>query len=304
MRNAHIIITSYEEERIKMGLKYYPSYKIYVGYNKEPYPGDHEAVAKETEYNIVNILTEMGELTQEENELLIKEIEERFSSTPPKPLKKHNYSKVEFFPVNFYNFRESLLTLYEIMYKEIRLKNRVVINVSGGTRPVALASVVVSMILGGEKNCTPFYFLARKWQKDEKIRTRRAGIVTGEGVMGEEILILPIFDLSDLIPGEDIEQAIILSLREKPLRSIGEIAKKIRETFRDVYDQLAGYSKEIETEKAKRLIIAKLNHYVRKLAEDKKLINKRHRHIELTDIGKLIADFLNIKRRIDELHKI
>jgi len=241
---SHVLLTGLDYERIELGLRMYPGYRVCVVKNGNPRK-EHEELVKEIDENIYEILKKLG--YKEEN--------------------------IIWWPTDFYHFDKALASIYELLLIEKREGREPVINITSGTKPVALAATLAAALV----RCGVIYFAAKEYARV------KGGEVISRGVIPEPIVIAPLFELGDvLLPHSNEERRIILHLLKSETLNV-----KVKNV------------KEILTEgnvrkKPQKSEIAKYAYYVNKLSRER-LIEVEKGNISLTELGRLVGMLLEKK---------
>jgi len=187
--------------------------------------------------------------------------------------------------VDFYQFEEAITTAYRIIYEESVQGNEVFVNISGGTRPVAIA---LTYACSFHKTGKPLYFPAKDYEKVD-------GEFVSSGVADTPSEIKPIqtLNMSDIMPESIEEKQILLGLLEVG-QNIGMTDLLI--TLGEIEDE----PPEDDGSRSKRNSnIQKHHRYGRKLV-DQDLLQKIGSDYELTDTGELIAKLVRVERNIEQ----
>jgi hypothetical protein len=227
---THVLLTGLDYERIEHGLRVYPGYRVCIVKNGYPRK-EHEELVREIDENILKILKKLG--YKEEN--------------------------IIFWPIDFYHFDKALVSIYELLLREKSEGREVILNVTSGTKLVALAATLAAAIA----KCGVVYFSAAEYKREK-------GEVVSRGVVHEPFIISPLFELAEiLLPRSEEETEIILRLLKGSAKSVTEILTS-------------------EGKKPDKRKIAKYTYYVNKLSREK-LVNVQKDNISLTDLGNLVG---------------
>lgn len=194
-KRIHIIPTSLDEDRLEGIFEIRPD-RVYILYNGDPIE-KHEDIAEDTKENAVEIA---------EKHVPNGDIEPR--------------------GIDFYHFKEALTDIYRIFYREKLRENDVFINLSGGTKPVAVAlAFTCSLTNSGE----PYYYAAEEYSTED-------GNVKTSGMVEEryELPQLTSIDFSNTIPDNEQKQNMIRWLLKSEDRiGVTEMLKNAQEINQD-----------------------------------------------------------------------
>lgn len=255
-RRVHVIPISRHLDRLAEPLKKYRADRVYIISNKNPVD-THKEINDEL-LDEVRILVKNHTQCYETDEVIEEEID-------------------------FYRFSNAVSGLYKILYKEKLNENEVIINISGGTRPVAIASSYTCSFSGiGE----PIYYVAEKYKLDSQIGSSK-------GVLESPFSVSPLntgaLDLSDKIPESEEKIDIILGLEafggESQMKKILVNAGKITDVPSENTDR--------------QKIIQRYHSHANKLVE-MKVIEKEDGMYSLTSTGELFAEMIKVQREVKE----
>lgn len=261
-KRTHILLTSYEEDRLAAGLEEWAVDKVIIVYNKNPLP-KHQSAAKET-----------------------REIAKKLVESKTNVFNKAG--GIEEVGLDFYHFKEATVGLYEILYREKLLGNEVFINISGGTRPAAIASIFACALCGVGN---PIYFFAEGYNK----KTTGSGnfipasVGVDKSVHTVEMLDT-LFNLQSTIPSrtEEVEILLALSSVGGNYSSLSQILERI------------GVEKPFGKRQAiKQQVISKYYRSVVSL-ESRKFIERNRKRMKLTLMGTVAADILKARKNVEE----
>jgi hypothetical protein len=186
---------------------------------------------------------------------------------------------------NFYQLSEALIDIFEIIYREKALGNDVIVNLSGGTKPVAIALVFACSLADAGQ---PFY-IPKKYGVNED------GTPEPLGPYDELFaanLVKPL-NIKGIIPSKENKRRLLKSL----LRSEGQLGVK------SILVSVGLVSKkppQNEDEKEARMREIQRHHrYASHLADDG-LFQKQDSTYQLTEMGELIAKLVKIMDRVDK----
>jgi len=240
---THVLLTGLDYERIEHGLRMFPAYRVCIVENGFP---------------------------KEEHKVLVEEINDRLMEI----LKRLGYKdeNIVHWPINFYDFGDALASIYELLLQETKEGHEVILNITSGTKPVALAATLA----GALAKCGIVYFAAKEYRRGSH------GEVVSKGVIQEPVYIGPLFELVEiLLPHSEEEMKILLYLLKKDSKE----AKSVTEILSE------GGKKPNKKE------IAKYAYYVNKLSKEK-LLNIEKNAISLTELGILIAKLIQKRIKI------
>lgn len=177
---------------------------------------------------------------------------------------------------DFYNFDTALADVYEILYREKRESNDISVNISGGTKPLAIAVSFACALMDLDE--PPFYIPKNYSRNDEGIHT--SGIDSNA-----KIVPLDPIDISGMFPSNEEEKKLLRFLYQSEYEEIG---------VTDLLEEVG----EFENSDSRRTI--QNTYYDRrdKLA-DRGLLNYDGDEISFTPSGDLIARLLDIQDKID-----
>jgi len=200
---THVLLTGLDYERIELGLRMYPGYRVYVVKNGFPRK-EHVELVREIDEQIVKILTQLG----------------------------YSDENIKFWPVDFYHFDKALASIYELLLLEKKEGREPIINITSGTKLMALAATIAAALV----KCGVIYFAAREYK-------RVGGEVVSRGVIPEPIVIGPLFELGDvLLPRSEEERKIILALLKKEAKNVKEILIQVDPKKRPLKSEIARYA--------------------------------------------------------------
>jgi hypothetical protein len=260
-KRVHIIPTSLETERVGKIFDDTVPDKVYILYNTDPH-GFHEDLNEEVLENARSVVREKTMCYDRES--------------------------VEEEGIDFYHFNEALIDVYEIIYRESYLGNDIYVNLSGGTRPVAIAlAFACSLAATGEL----MYYPAADYEENEGEVPSSTGVLDGF-----EVAPFAPLNMKDIIPSEDGQEELILDLvDEKEAIGITDLLIKM--------DKIASDPPEDEEEKSERSKkIQKYHRHARKMTEDE-LLDRENGNYELTETGRLIAKLIKVRQEVESKHQ-
>ena len=256
-KRTQLIATSLEYERIEQGLREWQPDKVIIVTNIAPLP-THKEVAEVT-------LEKTKELVKKSTRL------------------NFHHGSIEIAPVDFYHFNVALPSLYEVVYREKKLGNQLIVNLAGGTRPVAIASVFACALCGFG---FPVYLVAETYDTN-RTRTR----VGARGVIDSTFPIEmtdTLFNLEKLIPQVNEELTIIRVL----LDSVGYSSRLT------AILQKTTNARKPTVDKPSSSEYTRYTRAIQKL-EKQNFLKKSGRTLSLTEIGKVVGNIIRAKERID-----
>lgn len=198
----------------------------------------------------------------------------------------HERAGIENIEVNFYDFEETLITVYELMYRETQLGNDVYVNVSGGTKPVAIAMVFACAITETER---PPYYVPREYQEEEG-----AAVTTGILDKPVQISTLHVFNLANLLPSDDEKSRIIRWLLsvDAPIGVTDLLVEKGR-VPEDPAETMP------DPEESRNSVVQRYHRHANQLVNER-ILTKAEGAISLTETGFLIGRILEVRQTVDE----
>lgn len=185
-------------------------------------------------------------------------------------------------PVDFYRFHKALIDTYKLIYRESRLENEVFVNISGGTKPVAVAlSYACSLAETGQ----PLYFPGKDYESEN-------GQAKSQDVVQQafEVDPLQLLDITDVLPSEREQEDLILGL-------LTSGPKGVTETIAD----LGMIESEPPSDEGKRSnrqkTIQRFHRHATKLSEDR-ILEKFDSKYRLTESGELVAKLIQVRRDV------
>jgi hypothetical protein len=263
---AHAVLTVTDTDNIIAGLKMYPGYKIYVGYNKHSILNGEKDEVKAI-YSVFNVLSKYGYLTDIERKKMEAETKELVANKTAGNVKG---GRVEIWPMGFHHFDEMITDFFEMFYRESQINNEVVINVSGSEIAAAGASAAASITLNSLPMCL----------------IRNKNVEKGYA----PCYIQPLFDVSYLFPPEREEEEMLLILGKGAKRTLSDILRS--EGLKEKINM------ENSEQKEKRRIFAKYSYYLNKL-ENNGFVNIGRKEISLTSVGSIVSRLMEKKRKVD-----
>lgn len=184
---------------------------------------------------------------------------------------------IESTPINFYDFTDPVISIYNIIYEEQQRGNSVTVHLSGGTKLVAVASVFACALADDP---TKVYYVANKYSEQN-------GKVTNQGPLDEPFQALPpnlvrLVDIPDDPEKKTILSALLSSEGPRRLKSLLE--------EHGVFDQ---------SEENNSAINSRYHRHKEKLRE-RALIEIDQQKLVLTQTGRLVAELLQGRREVDK----
>lgn len=271
-----VVFTSMDLDRLEEGFRRFPPYRAIVCYNKLP-KAIHRVQVIEVEKSMVELLMKQGLLNSDEGNYYASQIEKREQAIISGSLKDSvidfETERVRWLPLSFYSFEEALYELFSLFYREQKQNREIVVNISGGTRPVAFAACYASALVD---NCVPIYFLAKKWIPSETEGGIAKGVIYSEGPIYVNI------DLKSILPTESLEIYALLAFLEKNfVRSVNELQSLIKSYVKDGKRGIGSC----------RYVIANF--------KEKGFINVTNGLYSLTPSGRMIARIVKERAKID-----
>jgi hypothetical protein len=191
---------------------------------------------------------------------------------------------------DFYHYPKALTDCYEIIYKESTNGNEIIINLAGGTKPVAIALAFASSLA----NAGQLFYVANSYKEPNTEDDDDGGEPVAAGPYSEIFSSGPLapLNIKNLIPKEQGKQKLL-----KGLNNINSPAG-----VTDILISLEVVEEtppEDEDQKNNRSRIIQRHHgYARNLVEDG-LLEKEDSTYKLTYTGELIADLVEIMMAYD-----
>lgn len=250
-KRVHIVPTSLDEDRLEGIFEVRPDY-VYVIFNGTPIE-EHEELAEETRQTAVEIA-----------ENYVHDVDEDIRTVG----------------IDFYHFENALADTYRILYREKLLENEVYVNLSGGTKPVAVALAVACSLT---KTGDPYYYAAEDYTvQDGKIQTK--GMIDESYTLSQ----LTSLDFSNTIPDGEESRNIVRWLFES------EEAMGITELL-----EYAGELQGIEDGDERKRVAGPYYNYAGNLV-DTGLLEKPNSDYKLTPAGELVGRLLTVQREVEE----
>lgn len=264
-KRIQVLPTSLEIDRLAKSLDELAPDRVYILKNKEPVGVDEEDNEDATEE--LRELVKDKTTCNEDDGLIEREIE-------------------------FYEFGDALMAGFEILYEESQDGNEIIVNVSGGTKPVAIALTYACSLV---ENGQPWYYISDK-REGTDTESRDDGQKKEDVEEKVEMGTINELDISCVLP----------DLTETPkIRLLKEMLEIEEEEHAGVVDLVANSGKidpeppEDEEKKEKRERILQ-SHYTpaADLVEDG-LAVKMGDQYRLTKTGKIIAQLVKVREEIN-----
>jgi len=260
-KRVHIIPTSLETERVGKIFDDTVPDKVYILHNREPH-GLHEELNEE-------VLEDARSIVREKTMC-------------------YDRDSVEEEGIDFYHFNDALIDVYEIIYKESYLGNDIYVNLSGGTKPVAIAlAFACSLAATGEL----MYYPAAEYEENEGEVPSSTGVLDGF-----EVAPFAPLNIRDIIPSEEEQEELILDLvNEGESIGVTDLLIKMGKIAPDPPE-----NEEEENQRSKK--IQKYHRNARKLTEDG-LLDRRNGNYKLTETGRSIAKLIKVRNKVESEHQ-
>jgi len=243
MKIVQIVPLGIEKDRVVKLLEEYPPHKVYFIRNSSP-----AAEHKEMEKVVDKIQKEMKKLV---------------------PLAQKVYLKM-----NYADFKEPFIQFLEIMQKEKKAGNDVIVNISSCARIIAFAAWVSASIT----NCRVFYLLAKKY-----------GLKSGFSAEG----VADVIEMSQfpIVLPTDIETSVLNYL----LRQNKPVTVSLRELANGVGLKNLGKINSIQSG------IVKMSYCLRELERKKYVtiqnVSRKRQKLTLAESGEMMAKAMGILAR-------
>ncbi len=259
-KRVQMVPTTLDKDRIKKSLIERTPDRVYILHNKEPLD-IHEDLDEE-------VLEKVQDLVKEETMC-------------------YRRDEVEEVGIEFYRFDEALVDVFGLIYKESQKGNQVFVNVSGGTKPVAMAlAYTCSLVDSG----IPMYYVAEDYgDKDSVSDASSNGVVE----TGFQVSPLPSLDLTDLLPEDDEKEFLLEELlkEEEPIGVTDLLVSADKITEEPPNDE--------EKKESRSDLISTYHRHKGHLLDDD-IIEKHDSKIRLTDSGELIAKLVKERKIVDK----
>lgn len=249
-KRVHIVPTSLDEDRLEGIFEVRPDY-VYVIFNGVPIE-EHEDLAERTRQLAVDIAKDY-----------VHDID----------------SDIKTVGIDFYRFENALADTYRILYREKLLGNEVYVNLSGGTKPVAVAlAMACSLTDTGD----PYYYAAEEYTVEDDV-TQTSGMIDDSYPLSQ----LTSLDFSNTIPDDEPSRNIVRWLFES------EEEMGITELL-----EYAGELQGIEDGDERKRITGPYYNYAGNLV-DSGLLEKPNSDYRLTAAGELVGRLLTVQREVE-----
>ncbi len=276
-----MLFTSKEYDRIRFSINQTKPQRVVVAVNSR-LTGINPNQVKSIERRFVEILEETDFLADKEAADIRRQIEKRFVEMrrdEPAQLSWDGAAS-SWRSVDFYDFEKALGGIYELILRELLLhRHEVIVNLNGGTRPVAIAAFIATSLATSfveEGLCQSMYYHAQTW------RTDQSGSSFGKGVVTDiDPYQRAVFDMSDMIPSNEDERRILVELLGGTPLGRGGLTRSL--------EPASG-----QTEMARR---ARVNRRIDAMKRAG-LVEVRERKVALTRRGMTIARLVQIEQEI------
>lgn len=251
-KRVHIIPTSLDEDRLEGIFEVRPDY-VYILFNGDPIE-EHKDLAERTRESAENIAKDY--VIDEEDDL-------------------------EPVGIDFYEFENALAETYRILYREKLLENEVHVNLSGGTKPVAVA---LAMSCSLTNTGSPYYYAAEEYDVKD-------GVTQTRGMIDETFALsqLTSLDFSNTIPDEVESQNVLRWLyKSQEKMGVTELLER--------YDMFDG----IENEKNRSQVRGPYYSYISQLVDKGLLSKDSDSNYEITPAGQLVGRLLTVQKEVEE----
>lgn len=256
-KTVHIIPTSLEYERIGKVFEEKAPDRVYLLYNEDPL-----------------------EMHDDLNDEVLHEAR----SIVDKKTMCVERGELEEIPINYYQFDRALVDVYRLIYRESKLDNHVVVNIAGGTKPVAIALAFACSLTDAG---TPVYYVAKGYKKEGET-------VTSSGIIESPFEVSPLqpLDITDLVPTDQERQEMILGFlsRNEPV-GVTDLLVDMEKIPEEVPD-------DPELKQDRNATISRANRYAGNLAEEN-VLEKEDSKYRLTENGKLIAKLIQVRKEVE-----
>lgn len=251
-KRVHVIPTSLDEDRLEGIFEVRPDY-VYILFNGDPIE-EHEDLAEDTREAAEDIVKDY--VIDEEDDM--KSV-----------------------GINFYEFENALAETYRILYREKLLDNEVHVNLSGGTKPVAVA---LAMSCSLTNTGSPYYYAAEEYDVED-------GVTQSRGMIDQTFALsqLTSLDFSNTIPNEVESQNILRWLYESQEEmGVTELLER--------YNMFDGS----QNEKSRSQVRGPYYGYATQLADKGLLSKDSDGNYEITAAGQLVGRLLTVQKEVEE----
>jgi hypothetical protein len=255
-KRCQVVLCGNDYERIKHALTTFKSNVVYLIENENPIP-THAAHDEEVARRLVKILKGM-----------------QFSD-----------DEIKRCEVNYYKFDEALVSLYEL-FLTLQDDYEIILNVTGGTKLLAVASVIAAMFT----NVEPIYIAAKEYSGDLD--------APGKGFIDQPIGISPLFELSNiLLPTGEEEITILKYLLAHQNEGAKTVAEMIPPSeIAEIHSRVGAAGTGLPQKELKK-VVSKYSHYASKL-QKQNLVEEGKHHLILTGLGNLVARLVVTRDRV------
>jgi hypothetical protein len=187
--------------------------------------------------------------------------------------------KAELVSMSFYDFNETFPRILEILAKERKEGNEVIINLHGATISAAIATVYAATLTGAK----PYWILPKKWVLSKSDKGENT--LFPEGAKKEALIEIP---LKPELPKSPDSDVLIYLLKKN-----GEVKSKLKNIVEDF-----GIAKLGPNVKKSASGVVKLSKVLQKLREKElvvtKKIGRKFFEIKLTEKGTMVAKVLSM----------
>lgn len=217
-----------------------------------------------------NIVSASEEIEKESLEGVKKVIEEKTEAA-----KKGGIEVVE---TDFYNIKDAIVDVYSILHEEIEEGSNIYVNISGGTKPLAIAMSFACALADESQSA---FYIPKKYEKVED--QGQVQIVPNGVAENTEVANLDLLKIDGLIPSEKHERNFLRFMNniDEDMVGVTKLLDK-NDAFDDVQDQDENTFKQKYYDRG------------RKLAESG-YVNKEGKGYSLTEKGELIARLVSIQ---------
>lgn len=260
-KRVQMLPTTKDEDRLAKSLEERAPDRVYILYNKDPL-GMHDSLNDDVTENVRQLVDEKTMCYQRD--------------------------EVEEVGIDFYRFDEALVDVFKLVYMESKRENDVLVNVSGGTKPVAIALAYACSLV---ENGQPLYYVAEKYPED---KTQADASSTGVVDTSFEVSPLQDLDFSEILPSKDDtgkKRLLIQLLDADEWMGVKDLLAK---------DGVIAEDKPDDKEAAEERESILHSHYSHAgdLFDDN-IVDKNGSDYKLTDSGKLIARLVQARAEIE-----
>jgi len=255
-KRVHIVPTTLDQDQVGYLFDEIAADRVYILDNKEPLGFDEE----------------IQDLPRERVEQIVKDRTRCFDN-----------SEVLLRETDFYHFRKALVDVFKIINKEKGEGNDIVVNLSGGTKPVAIALTFACSLA----NAGQLFYVAKRYQTEDN--EEKDHKVISAGPYGEAFAANPLrpLNITNVIPNNEKKQNLLKGLlkTDRPA-GVTEILVLLGRVSENP-------PPEEEQKEERNRIIQRHHRYAHSLVE-KDLVEKKNSTYLLTETGELIAQLVEI----------